>query len=495
MRRDNYASDVGMYLRVTATYEDGQCGDPCDPKKTTQAISVNSVEAADYSNEPPVFNDANGVKIPDNQGVERSVAENSPAGTAVGEPVAATDRAEFGLDVLTYNLDTTGNNLLFDIDAGTGQIRVGRDTKLDYDVSTDAERQFTVKVTARDSSGETDEIDVTIKVTNVDEPPTITPPTDVAGLTEIKYPEIIGTSPVGQVGRTANVYAATDPEDNRAGNTPQNLRWSLLGRDANKFYITNGNGADRGKLFFREAPDYEDPRDANRDRVYNVTVEVTDRGGNRSTRDVAVEITNVEERGLITVSSLNPRRGVKITATVTDADKPITSINWEWEVGSDNLVSDSDNFTPQTSHTNTLTLALTYTDGTGESKSDETDSTLTAPTFGQIGNKASTNRSPNFSKSTDEISVAENSAGGVSIGDPFRAPDPDTADNDSLTYSLSGIDAAFFSINPANGADHGERRYEVGPREEEQLQGDRGGGRPQRRQGYCQRDHSGDGRG
>ena len=36
--------DVGMYLRATATYIDGQC-EPCEPKKTAHAISANPVQA------------------------------------------------------------------------------------------------------------------------------------------------------------------------------------------------------------------------------------------------------------------------------------------------------------------------------------------------------------------------------------------------------------------------------------------------------------------
>ena len=39
--------DVGMYLRATATYEDGHC-EPCDPKKTAEAISANPVQADPY---------------------------------------------------------------------------------------------------------------------------------------------------------------------------------------------------------------------------------------------------------------------------------------------------------------------------------------------------------------------------------------------------------------------------------------------------------------
>ena len=51
---------------------------------------------------------------------ERSVAENSPAGTNVGDPVKANDTAD---EVLTYSL--TVNEAGFQINPATAQITVG----------------------------------------------------------------------------------------------------------------------------------------------------------------------------------------------------------------------------------------------------------------------------------------------------------------------------------------------------------------------------------
>ena len=48
----------------------------------------------------------------------RSVAENTPAGANIGEPVAATD---FNRDALTYSLRGLGSDL-FDLDASSGQL-------------------------------------------------------------------------------------------------------------------------------------------------------------------------------------------------------------------------------------------------------------------------------------------------------------------------------------------------------------------------------------
>ena len=92
---------------------------------------------------------------------DRSIAENTPAGASFGEPVAARDRED---DTLAYALGGPDAGS-FGIDAGTGQIRVGAGTALDYEAGKNVYR---VTVTARDSSGARATIAVTITVTGAD---------------------------------------------------------------------------------------------------------------------------------------------------------------------------------------------------------------------------------------------------------------------------------------------------------------------------------------
>ena len=92
--------------------------------------------------------------------IERSVAENTGEGEAVGAPVAATD-AEGG--AVTYALGGA-DAALFTIDEGTGQIRVGAGTTLDHEADKNA---YEVDVTATDSSGASTTVAVTIAVANV----------------------------------------------------------------------------------------------------------------------------------------------------------------------------------------------------------------------------------------------------------------------------------------------------------------------------------------
>ena len=104
----------------------------------------------------PVFSDSEGNPITE---AVRSVVENTPAGENVGAPVTAMDADN---DTLTYSLGGT-DMASFDIDPSTGQLMTK--AALDYE----AKASYVVTVTASDSGGLSDSIDVTITVTNVDE--------------------------------------------------------------------------------------------------------------------------------------------------------------------------------------------------------------------------------------------------------------------------------------------------------------------------------------
>lgn len=102
----------------------------------------------------------------------RTVAENAPAGAAVGLPVTATDPEK---DALTYTLGGT-HAALFAVDGSSGQIKVGPGTALDFE---GAVNSYAVTVAASDgknAAGEADtavdaSIAVTVNVTDVAETP------------------------------------------------------------------------------------------------------------------------------------------------------------------------------------------------------------------------------------------------------------------------------------------------------------------------------------
>ena len=87
------------------------------------------------------------------------------------------------------------------------------------------------------------------------------------------------------------------------------------------------------------------------------------------------------------------------------------------------------------------------------------------------------------------------------VGDPVTATDGDTAD--ILTYTLSGPDAASFTIDQEDdtaspdagvtvgGQIRGRRRREAGPRDQADPYGDGHGHRPRRPERFRRRDHHG----
>ena len=119
------SDDVGYYLRATISYDDGEGDD-----KSARATSANKVQSINSPNDTPAFLDQD----PDTAGVQndtaaRTIGENADAGANVGAPIAAKDDDS---DILTYTLGGTDVDS-FKIDAATGQISVGADTKLDFE--------------------------------------------------------------------------------------------------------------------------------------------------------------------------------------------------------------------------------------------------------------------------------------------------------------------------------------------------------------------------
>ena len=102
----------------------------------------------------------------------RAVAENAPAGAAVGLPLTATDPDG---DALTYSLSGTHAGL-FTVDAATGQLEVGAATELDFEGAVTRHAVTVGASDGKDGSGRADAavdatIAVTVNVTDVAERP------------------------------------------------------------------------------------------------------------------------------------------------------------------------------------------------------------------------------------------------------------------------------------------------------------------------------------
>ena len=421
------------YLRATATYTDGHGSD-----KNAKVVSPHMARAVPAANNAaPVF--------PDEDTTTRKVDENSPPGTRVGEPVVTNDALG---DVPTYTL--TGNLDSFDIDPATGQITVAHGAMLDADGGT---ASYTVTVTATDPAGlASTPQEVTITINDVNEVPVITD-----GDTKASVEEDTNLDPQ-QDGAT---YTTADPEvSDPACDTT--CTWSLKGADAGDFEISNEAG-DLGQLTFKEAPNYEMPADANRDNVYMVTVVVTDAGiegkGKLSAeRDVEVTITNVNEGTpgtVVTLSSLAPKVGVPLTATLDDPDGGEKDIEWKWSIDEGATTAageisgaESATYTPKADDVGgILTAMVAYADELGPG---EPGTAVAAHAV--VADRAA--KAPVFKPKPASRSVPENYATGdmghPNVGAVVTATDPN-GDDDILTYSLGGTDAGSFEIHQGTG--------------------------------------------
>ena len=413
------SGDVGFYLRATVTYNDGE-----GEGKSAMATSVHTVQAINLPNNAPVFPDQD----PDTSGDQsdtatRMVEENTDAGEDVGLPVEADDADD---DILTYTLGGAGADN-FDIEPATGQIL----TESDLDADTDA--SYTVTVTATDPAGVTDEITVNITVTGVNETPEIT-------AEDVEYAETTAEAP-----NTASVasFSATDPEIAGA------VTLDLSGTDASLFTLTNGT------LTFNSPPNFEAPGDVNEDNTYELTVGAKDADGNRGTKDIEVKVTNEDEAGTVTLSAVQPRVGVAVTASLTDIDGPVSGVTWQWNDGNNDIdEATSDTYTPTAGNVDdTLRATAMYTDPQGPEKTafDDSAQRVAADTR---------NRAPVFNdqdtvtegvqNATTTRSVAENAVGGVQVnGGVVTATDPNTGD--TVSYRLGGTNASSFDIGLTTG--------------------------------------------
>ena len=292
----------------------------------------------------------------------------------------------------------------------------------DHENPADSDNNNIYMVTVKAEVGsETDSKDVTVTVTNVSE----------LGLLE---------------GMASITYAEndTDAVDTYFVSGGGSATWTLEGADSGVFSIGD-SGASR-MLGFMSAPDYEAPADDGTDNTYLVTIRV-DGGGEMATLDITVIVTNEEEDGSVVLSLTSPAVDDAVTAVLTDPDGGITNVIWLWETSPDMVT-----WSTATGAVTTVGALSIYT-----IVEDDVDDYLRATASYEDGHDASNsevsqlamvvatrvNVPPAFPNEAEMRSIPENTAAGTDIGDPVAATDEN---GDTLTYILSGTDAASFSI-------------------------------------------------
>ena len=155
---------------------------------------------------------------------------------------------------------------------------------------------------------------MTITVTDVNEPPYF-------GLDAANRTVNEKTPPGGPVGLPVSA------EDDDAGDT---RTYSLAGADSASFGIDNGTGSITVGTGTRL--DFEDGTKT----TYEVTVTATDSSHLSATITVTIEVLNVDEDGVVTLTQLQPQVDTDLRASLDDPDGMVSVLTWEWEISSDN---------------------------------------------------------------------------------------------------------------------------------------------------------------
>ena len=549
--RSPVSADNGMYLRASVTYTDsfgsGKTASVVSDnavEDTTLFNAAPSFEGQDQTG-PTVDDDPDGVTgVQDHIIVSRSVAEGTAVGAAIGKPVTAAD--DDG-DVLIYTLDwspdlntgTTGTaaapsgTARFTIDRSTGQIKVGK--KLNYEsasahvdraesgaLTADAvggaiavsevtanDAKYVLRVRATDPSGAYANVNVTITLTDANEAPTFaeaskdprTAVTVVENTTQLLQPATGGTANLA-----AATFRATDqdtreerPDNDDATTADAIVSYALEGADAKYFSI--GNDSTEASTFGVLTIDTDQDNDGTDDYkpdyekqdTYSITIVATSGTGERRLAgrlDVTVKVTNAEDAGSVTLSQIEPREGLPVTADLVDKDGSVNISAWKWEYApldgtevcnpgtGQSGPADTDwiaipkatsaSYTPKDFVSagatvqidgNCLRATATYTDGIADSTGDNTEpDTAVEETDAVVQAAGAANAAPKFpdqdlttpgdQSDSTSLSVAENTDAGTSIGSAVSAGD---GDDDLLLYTLGGADAASFGIDRRTG--------------------------------------------
>ena len=215
------------------------------------------------------------------------------------------------------------------------------------------------------------------------------------------------------------------------------------GADRSKFTLNTSTGA----LTFKAAPDYEDPGDADKDNVYDVTVEATSGAGERvkkATQSITVTVANVNEAPTVKTAlgdqsvPAGATRDVNASGTFEDPD-----------------AGDSLTLTAESSATGTATVAVSGTTVKVAGVAAGTATITVRATDGgtpglwvedSFDVTVAENVPPSFTSSAAP-SAAENQTAVVDV----NAADADAADDVSGYAIMGGADQSLFAINGTTG--------------------------------------------
>ena len=226
-----------------------------------------------------------------NENVEPTISTRRPPSTyrENGTSTIYTFRASDPQQGTTISWSLTGSDsgdfTITPDSSGRGVLTFNSPPDFESPADSNRDNEYELAVVAADDEGNTDRVDFTISVTDIDEGPQIR----LEGAATTTVPE--NTADTQVLAR----FTARDPEN---PNAPI-FQWSTSGRDGGDFVIS-----ELGELRFRSSPDFERPADSNRDNVYEVTIRASDGRSYGMLQDpLSVTVTQVNEPPVITTKS------------------------------------------------------------------------------------------------------------------------------------------------------------------------------------------------
>jgi len=242
----------------------------------------------------------------------------------------------------------------------------------------------------------------TVSVTANDGSTSVSQTVNITVTDENETPQIVSVGSVSVAENESSVaqFSGTDVD----GDT---LTYSLSGADAALFAIDAATGV----VTFSGAPDFEMPGDADGDSVYELTVTVSD--------------------GEVGDGELSSSQGIVVT--VTDVNEaPVVASGPSFTAAAVTFIAAPDFETPgDADGDNVYDVTVTASDGTLSSAQD------VSITVTDVNEAPVVTSGPSFTAAENQSSA-------------FTATATDV-DGDTLTYSLSGIDAALFAIDATTG--------------------------------------------
>ena len=403
------SADAGKYLRVTVSYTD-----PQGSGKSAEFKFENPVTSVTAANRTLL-------KFSEGESTTRSVAENTPPGANIGGPIGAS-----GGSGLLYTLSGTDASS-FSINQATGQLQTK--APLDYE----DKNSYSVSLQVTSSSGASDTIHVTINVS--DKPVEINGPSRV----EISEGDYVFSNVIHH-------YSIL----------PGGADLTLTGTDARHFTLADSPGTgSQWHLTMNQEPDYEAPRDSGRNNVYNITInasEEIDGTTHRARLNVQVVVTNHNEdpeiSGPVAVDFTEQTTGPVARYTARDPEND--PIRWS--------VQDTDDWTFfQISRSG----ILSFSEPPDFENPGVAGNVYEVVILAQSGMNRATDGErvqvtvvdgadpPLFVQGYSEPrTISENAEKDTPIGQPVSAIGGPGA---TLTYTLRGTNARYFSINSTTG--------------------------------------------